>query len=261
MIDLKHCTFLIPTLIDSSVRLENLLLVIKFLISHLNTNIFIGEQKNLNRVVEEYIKGNPSVKYFPIDCGNDLYFNRQSIFNQLAKMTTTKCIVLYDTDVVLFPRQYYTACKQIMEDIYDMVYPYDGNFLDVPEFYRKIISDTLDLKNIKLSDCTCLTKISEGGAVIFNRDVFIAGGMENENFKGWGWEDNERSWRYRELGYRQCRVGAPIYHFHHGRGASSKFYIDNSGHNNQQYFLKLKELSKEQLQEEIKTWSWCKDAK
>ena len=260
MIDLKHCTFLIPTLIDTPDRLENLLLIVKYLTTHLDTNIFIGEQNNLKCVAEEQLAihklSHPKVRCYNVDY-HVPYFNRQGIFNCMAKEVETKCLVLYDTDVLLKPNQYLMACKQIMDDKFDMVYPYDGTFYEIARHYRKEIFESLYLSNIDLSTCKVLNPDSLGGAIVYNREVFIKGGMENENFRGWGHEDFERFSRYQKLGYRQCRISDPLYHFEHQR-VVSEFYIPDSDKNNIIEFFRLEKLTKEELLNEIKNWNWCK---
>jgi hypothetical protein len=263
MIDLKHCTFLIPTLIDTEDRVKNLFLIIKYLTTHFDTNIFIGEQNNLKCVAEELVTSHglnhPSVKFFHVDYHLP-YFHRSGIFNALAGETDTKCISIYDTDVLLKPEQYYMACKQIMEDRFDMIYPYDGKFHGVPKHYRDMIYESLDLTQINLSECKIEHPDSVGGAVIYNREVFMKGGMENENFKGWGQEDNERYVRFNILGYRQCRVSGPLYHFNHEK-VTSEFYIPNSDRDNYRRLMEIERLTKEQLQEQIKNWTWCNSVK
>lgn len=264
MIDLKHCTFLIPTFIDTNDRLQNILLVVKYLTTHFKTNILIGEQNNLKCVMEEHLEkhnlNRQGVKCFKFNFGELSYFNRQGIFNGLATLSNTNCISLYDTDVLVAPNQYYMACKQIMDGQYDMVYPYDGKFYGVDKQYRLKVFDSLNLDEIDLSVCSVLNPNSLGGAVIYERNAFIKGGMENENFKGWGHEDFERYTRFQKLGFRQCRVSGPLYHFTHETVAST-FYIPNSDRINTVEYFRICNLSNEQLVEEVSKWSWCQNVK
>jgi len=266
MIDLKDCTFLIPTLIDTNDRLQNLLVVVKYLTTHFNTNIFIGEQANLRCIVEEKLKSHglnhPSVECFRIKFAQPLpHFFRAGIFNCLATEAKTKCIAVYDTDVLVKNEQFEMTYKQIIEDKFDMIYPYDGNFLDVRVEDKNKIFNSMDLNDVNLSTTRNLNPHSLGGAVFYNRDVFIKGGMENENFRGWGQEDFEREARYRILGYRQCRLTGPLFHFHHGRGEKAEFYIPNSDRNNAMLYHKISNMNKEQLEKEVQSWGWWKNVK
>jgi hypothetical protein len=260
MIDLRNCTFLIPTLIDSDDRLQNILLVIKYLTTHLDTNIFIGEQKNIRCEVKKQLDihniKSDNVKCFELDI-ESTYFNRSRIFNQLALFSQTKCISLYDTDVLLFPEQYVISNKLICEDYFDMVYPYDGHFYNVPKSYREKIFTNPNLQEIKIDDCYLVNPNSLGGVVFYNRKSFISGGMENENFKGWGYEDNERLARFIKLGYKQTRTTGALYHFvHEVKKNNSNFYLDNSENDNLSKLKLIEISSREELENQMSRWEW-----
>ena len=80
----------------------------------------------------------------------------------------------------------------------------------------------------------------------FNRNSYIEGGMENENFIGWAPEDYERYHRFNLFGYKIGRVNDKVYHLDHTRGINSSIqnpYIKG----NLQLWEKLKTLSKEEL--------------
>ena len=59
------------------------------------------------------------------------------------------------------------------------------------------------------------------GCNFLNRDVYFAGGMENENFMGSAPDDYEREHRFRTLGYRVDRIDEYICHLEHSRGMNS----------------------------------------
>jgi hypothetical protein len=260
MINLKNCSFLIPTLIDSCDRLNNLNLIVNFLTKHFDTHILIGEQKNLSCVASEHIK-HSNVTCFPIEIKENYFFNRSAIFNKLTELSKTDCIAIYDTDVLLPIDQIICSYKQIIEKKYDVIYPYDGRFYEVSKKNFYDVFKNLDLNKINLNDCRLCNPYSYGGAIFFYRNSFIEGGMEDERMKGWGMEDVARQKRYEILGYRMGRVEGPLFHFEHERNKSA-FYFSNCEHNNWKVYSEtIEKATKEQLQEEIKKWSWCKDVK
>jgi hypothetical protein len=59
---------------------------------------------------------------------------------------------------------------------------------------------------------------SVGGAFIVNKQRYLKGGGENENFYGWGPEDAERLKRMEILEEPTQRIEGPLFHLHHPRG-------------------------------------------
>jgi hypothetical protein len=84
-------------------------------------------------------------------------------------------------------------------------------------------------KFLETGDYEFLNAVSEdstsdfGWAQFFRRQVYIDGGMENENFKAYAPEDKERFYRFTTLGYNVGRIDKPVYHLEHSRGENSWF--------------------------------------
>jgi predicted glycosyltransferase involved in capsule biosynthesis len=79
--------------------------------------------------------------------------------------------------------------------------------------------------------------------------------MENENFIGWGCEDNERIIRAKKLGMSLHRVPGNLYHLDHTRHERENFDNDNYK-NNVKELNKVNKMSQEELATYIKTWNW-----
>lgn len=239
--DLSNVTFIIPFTYDTEQRLENLNFVLRFLQKNFSTNII---------VVEHSIE-----KKFNVDCfvgvryiyeKNDTGFTHKTrMFNKGVKMAKTKYICLYDCDV-FFPTVSIVNAVEMLNGGYSMVFPYDGQFVDV---------DRTVVENDRISNPYNVNPKSDGGAVFLNRHDFIKAGMDNENFVSWGFEDNERPIRMEKLGYKVGRTSGQCYHIRHHRGP-------NSGPNNPYWkandreFQKVKSMSKEDLENYIHEWSW-----
>lgn len=248
MYDLTNVTFLISLKIDSSDRKNNLDIVIPYLQNYFNTKIIICEQ-------DVFTKFNNTYNCEHIFIETDSFFNRQRGTNLAAKKATTPIIVHYDADVLLAPEQILKSVETLLTNQYDIIYPYDGNFYDVPKTYHAVIKNTFSTKEVVLENCGLLHSCSVGGAVFFKTEVFWSGGGANENFRGLGFEDNEIYERYSHLGYKIGRMTGPLLHLTHERNETS-FYNNPHGPHNYYEYQRIISLSKPDLLKEIETWNW-----
>jgi predicted glycosyltransferase involved in capsule biosynthesis len=250
-IDLTDVTFTIPVRIDTAERKRNLEIIVKYINKYFDTNILIGEES-----------AHPECAHLRKECDyihyqtNDPMMRRTHVLNTLAKEADTPIIVNYDTDVLFPIKQYVESVKLIRDGRADMVYPYDGRFFGV-EADRDInaVMTELSLDNVRLHFMKHIRNDSVGGAIFWNKDSFIRGGMENENFVSWGFEDDERLVRFKALGFNIMRWPGILYHLNHPSSPNSasvhKFYESN-----QKEFLKIKNMTPEQIVEYMKEWTW-----
>jgi len=255
-INLKDTTFLIPVRIDHQDRLDNLDLVLDYLNYHLDTNIIVYEESE-KPMAESII--NDRAYYFYM-YSSSKHFHRTKVINEMINISDTPVVVTYDSDVVLRPEQYEWSQKEILENRFDVVYPYCGWFCSIP---RHLIDSVKRSMNLNCIDYTKFNSRghsdSLGAAIFFNKDVYINGGMENENFINYGWEDDERYNRFKILGYRICRYPKDnIIHFYHYRGNNSLLNHEFSDRNKKEV-EKIKRMNKSELEKYISTWEWVKD--
>jgi hypothetical protein len=264
MIDLLDVTFNIPVRFDSPERKENIDLVIEYILRHFKTNIFICEEAEQKKFdyLEKY-----GCRYFFL---KPRYPNlhRTRCLNILAKKSRTPIITNYDCDVLFEPCQYEEAVETIRKNVFDACFPFGGKFYDVPRMYYGKIKSSMSLADVEESDCILLNRSSIGGAVFWNKRSFFAGGMENENFIGWGYDDNERVERFKKLGYKVGRIEGSLFHLEHPRKSISSFnsikkilgYMKNPyPRKNKMEYRKVKSMSKEILMEYVKSWPSRRD--
>ena len=258
MIDLFDLTLLIPIQIDCSERTHNLNIVLRYLSAHLNISVLVGEESPSQRIRWPHPQDN--LKFF-YSKNNESYFHRTRILNDLCKRSTTSIICLHDGDVVMHPNQYLEATELIRNKKADLVVPYDGTVYNLPaQEVGKIKSATKNigfLKKVNLTKCRKRRANSMGGAIFFDKEKFIEGGMENENFRSWGAEDDELVCRFSKLGHNMIRGVGVLYHLDHPRGINSRmnnpYYKENMKHLDH-----IRDLTKDQLRDEIKNWRWLK---
>lgn len=183
-IDLTHVTFLIPFKKDSDERLRNINFVIKYLSKHFNTNISIMEQDTEQKFVLDLVSDNCKITYEFIKTDNYL-FHRTKLLNLMAKKATTSVICLYDTDVIFTIDQYIHSYQAIITNACDMIFPYDGRFINYAGEPLNIILNSISLDGITEQMGGCYNPNSVGGAIFYNKKKFIEYGMENENFVSW----------------------------------------------------------------------------
>jgi hypothetical protein len=214
----SNITAIIPIKIDSSKRLENLLVTTNFLLKFFNFKIIIKEVDTEQKV---FLEKNDRIAYIFEKTNTPEYFHRTKILNDMLSVVDTKYTINYDCDILLPQTNCYDAIS-LLESGYDVVFPYKkGSFLTLWDFNHdhltKLFNDNdtswlsylinkyptytnhegLDIfKTLNLGKIiTC------GGIQFFNTSVYKNGFGENEEFIDWGPEDQERLYRFYILGY------------------------------------------------------------
>ena len=149
---------------------------------------------------------------------------------------------------------------------YDLVYPFGfGTQENQVKWQKKVfasdelVSDFLN-QNFDFSifeNHSQKDRAQWGHAQFFKRTSYIEGGMENENFKAWGPEDEEKHYRFPKLGYNIGRVIDWVYHLEHSRGDDSErtnIYF----HDNLKLMEDIRSLSEEELKNYYNTQEYLK---
>jgi len=230
-IDLKEATFIIPIRIESQDRLRNVITTTAFLLENFDTNIIIKEVDSESVFIRDVV---PVLKdFYDVDThifhifekSNKSLFHRQKVLNEMIVKANTEIIVNYDCDVLLPLDSYHEAYQSLLHHTHDVIYPYGQGM------YQKQVraDDEVVSKFLETSDYQYLDEVSNlhtsdfGWVQFFNRQVYIDGGLENENFKAYAPEDKERFYRFNTLGYNIGRINDYVYHLEHARGENSWF--------------------------------------
>lgn len=252
MIDLKDITFTIPFRYDSEDRIRNLRTVIAYLNKYFETNIHVMEESHERRFTDT-----GKFQYTFIQT-NDPFMHRTRCLNLMAKQATTPFIANYDTDALLPTRQYIESVFLLRNNAYDMIFPYGGKFINyIPPVLDKIVNN-LSLDGVEEHHGHMIHPNSVGGAIFWNKQKFIECGMENENFKSWGFEDNERIVRFTRLGLRIWRVPGMLYHMNHPPSMNSANTSTDQYQRNQTEFNKVNGMDAGMIRNYMKSWHWLK---
>lgn len=253
-IDLSKATFIIPIRIESQDRLRNVITTTAFLLENFDTNIIIKEVDSESifiedalPVLEDILEVDVNVKHI-FERSEEPLFHRQKVLNEMIVESNTEVVVNYDCDVLLPLESYETAYRGIIEGVYDAVYPYgNGMYQKQVKADDSVVSQFLQTRNYDYLDEVSNLHTSDFGWVqFFKRDVYIKGGMENENFKAYAPEDKERFYRFNALGYNIGRIENYVYHLEHARGQNS-WFTNPHMQSNMEEWEKIQSMSKERL--------------
>lgn len=238
MVDLSNATFIIPLRIESEDRMRNIITVLCFLLGNFNTNVIVKEvdktsvfEENVFPQIKEFLGEDLNLTHI-FEKSDDPVFYRMHILNEMLSISKTDVVINYDCDVLLPVNSYLTAYQSILNKESDVVYPFgSGHYQKQVNANDELVSEFLNNDfNFSILDNESNIWTSDFGWVqFFNRQVYIDGGMENENFRGSSPEDKERYFRFTTLGYKVNRIDDFIYHLEHSRGRNS---WPNSYHGN-----------------------------
>lgn len=250
MNDLTNTTFIIPILVESEDRYNNVNLTLRYLNHHFKTNVilyevcdqlvskldFLNELSNLNLV---HIKKAPEES-----------FHRTKYLNEMLDQVKTSVVVNYDIDIIL-PVDTYLLCENlIQEGKYTVIYPYgfskDSQVQVFQSFNRDEFLRSFDLTFINPRHSRRYVS-AYGFCIFFNTDIYRENGGENENFISYGPEDVERGERFYKLDYSPVWLAdSLVYHFEHRRGSDSSSNNPYFRHNELEY-EKLRIMDKQSL--------------
>jgi hypothetical protein len=263
--DLSKATFIIPIRIESTDRLRNVITTTAFLLENFDTNIIIKEvdsesvfQRDALPILEDILEEEIKINHI-FEKSDSPTFHRQKVLNEMIAAADTEIIVNYDCDALLPLDSYHEAYSSILHHTHDVIYPYgQGMYQKQVHATDDLVSEFLQTGNFSILDSKSNLHTSDfGWAQFFNRQVYIDGGMENENFVAYAPEDKERFYRFTTLGYNVGRINDYVYHLEHSRGENSWF---NNPHmlTNMEEWEKIQKMNRSELQSYYSNQSYLK---
>lgn len=244
-------TFVIPFRYDSDMRVRNLNIVLDDL-APLGARAIVLEADTVPHyeLPERHAHW---VEYCFVEDGAPLFY-RTHYLNQLYHMTQTSVIGIWDTDVLAPHSQIEESLIAINRYGVKQSSPYDGRFMHIPNHLSEAFTkEKVDYTSEEFHD-QCISLIGRptfGGALLVEKDTYLACGGENEAFKGWGPEDAERVHRMAVMGHELHRAKGCIYHLHHARGRNSTFWNIESQIAQQEEFFNICSMYPDELEQYI----------
>jgi hypothetical protein len=214
---MPNSTFIIPLKIDSDIRLQNITTSLKYILKHTDSNIIITEADEVRKLFLEELNAS-RVKYV-FKKSSSTEFHRTLIINEMLSDVKTDITINYDADIVLPTEAFKTAEHLILNQNCDVVYPYGFEQFDqrkilVTSDSYEVFKNTLNLSDLK-PEHTIVGFCRFGHVQFFKTKSYVDGFMENENYKHWCPEDEERGIRYQRLGYKVVWFRSIIFHQEH----------------------------------------------
>src|SRR5690606_30907986 len=124
---------------DSIVRLENLIMITDYLLTHFNTNIQILEASSYNnallpKLLHKEVSISWQEDYDPI-------FHRTHYINRLVNNSSTCYVAVWDTDVIVPIEQIIASVDLLRKGEADFISPYH-KFLDTSSILRELFFRT-----------------------------------------------------------------------------------------------------------------------
>ena len=241
--DLKKCTFIIPLRIETEDRMRNIVTTLIYLTRLFDTNIIVKEVdkesiylKEIRPLLEQALE--PEM----LTCINHIFeqsdeftFHRTKILNDMLWMVDTPVVANYDSDIILPLESYINATNMISKGWVHpdakggkpvkIVYPYGyGDYQwqchvgdkEVTKFINSGFNFEYFNGHMRQWDA------KYGFCQFFCTETYKKLGGENENFVAYGYEDDERYFRFNLLS-SVARLNEYVFHLEHGRTKNSWF--------------------------------------
>ena len=241
--DLKKCTFIIPLRIETEDRMRNIATTLIYLTRLFDTNIIVKEVdkesiylKEIRPLLEQALE--PEM----LTCINHIFeqsdeftFHRTKILNDMLWMVDTPVVANYDSDIILPLESYINATNMISKGWVHpdakggkpvkIVYPYGyGDYQwqchvgdkEVTNFINSGFNFEYFNGHMRQWDA------KYGFCQFFCTETYKKLGGENENFVAYGYEDDERYFRFNLLS-SVARLNEYVFHLEHGRTKNSWF--------------------------------------
>lgn len=213
-LDLRDVTFMIPVRYESQDRRNNVRTVVKYMLHHLDTNIMILEDDKVSHTKEVLGPMYSQVKHI-FNQNKEYLFHRTRFLNEMTMAADTPFIVNYDSDLIIPKSAYEAAAYMLRADEADYVISYSGAINKVIQKNHAQLLQNMNPHEITVPPQKMAA--TNGSPCWFRKDMYINGGMENEHFLSWGYEDNERYARFVKLGLRLKRTPNLMWHLEHAR--------------------------------------------
>lgn len=254
----EQFSFIMTIRIDSVERLRNFKSCISFFMQHTDARFIITEADSRQKA--NMFEGSKRVDYKFVKDEN-VIFHRTHYINNMLRKCRTKYAGIWDIDAICEPSALINCIEGLKQTGATMVYPYNGRFWGISDFFATAFSKNLDITTLSekpQSRFLIAGYHAVGGAFVVDVEKYRVMGWENEHFKGWGPEDMERYRRLEICGRRPIRINSELYHLNHPRGINSSSSDPDLALSTKEEYVKVCSMDCKELLNYIKGWKWTK---
>ncbi len=223
-------------------RLNNLRKTLDWVNSFSNVEVILVEQDKHSKIEDLNLK----CKHIFIK--SKMPYNRSWSFNVGVKYAQSNIIVFGDSDLVMKPDDFISGLNSLSE--YEMVSPYNS-VLDLTAEESNLSFDKILSINRPGRGETDNQKINiSGGIAMFRKEAIHKIAGWNEQFIGWGGEDDFQTIKVKNL-LNWVELKAKCYHFWHQREQPDMTYYQRT----LQLLQQAQKLTKEELLSHVNTTS------
>jgi predicted glycosyltransferase involved in capsule biosynthesis len=214
-------------------RLQNLRRVLDWINGFAGVEVLLIEQDKHSKISHLNLKAKH------IFTKSNMPYNRSWAFNVAIKNAKSNIIVFGDSDLVMEPNQFIAGLQAIQN--YEMVSPYH-TVLDLTQQESNMpLEQLIGISRPGRGENDNQTINISGGIAMFRKDAIQRIGGWNEDFIGWGGEDDFQTLKIHNF-LTWTELKAKCYHLYHERlQPDMKWYQRNL-----QLLQKSKEMTKEQ---------------
>lgn len=241
--DLQKCTFIIPLRIETADRMRNILTTLIYLTRNFNTKVIVKEvdkesvyEREVLPLLKQALEPEMlSCIHHIFEKSEDFTFHRTKILNDMLWMVDTPVVCNYDSDIILPVESYINATNMISKgwvhpdveggEPVKVVYPYGFGTYQLQchvgdEHVTDFINSGFNFEafNGRLREWDA----KYGFCQFFDTEEYKKLGGENEKFIAYGYEDDERYYRFNLLS-SVARITEQVFHLEHGRTKNSWF--------------------------------------
>ena len=219
-------------------RLNNLRRVLDWINGFGGVEVLLIEQDTHSKIKHLNLKAKH------IFTRSNMPYNRSWAFNVAMKWANSDIIVFGDSDLIMEPNQFIEGLKALQN--FEMVSPYHS-VVDLTAQESNLPLENIIIINRPGRGETDNQKINiSGGIAMFRRDAIQRIGGWNEDFIGWGGEDDFQTLKVKNF-LSWTELKARCFHLYHSRPQPDQKWYQR----NLQLLQKVSTLNKDQLQKMI----------
>lgn len=219
-------------------RLNNLRRTLDWINGFSGAQVILVEQDKFSKI------NHLNLKCQHIFVKTNMPYNRSWAFNIGLKYSKTNIICCGDSDLIMEPQAFIAGLQATQQ--YEMVSPYHSVVDLTPNESNFPLESLVKIDRPGRGE-TDNQKINiSGGIAIFRKDALIKLGGWNENFVGWGGEDDFQTIKVKQF-LTWTELKAKVFHLYHDRQQPDQKYYQRS----LQLLQKTHSMSKEDLLKSI----------